>query len=149
MSFCFAGLVTATLGDDSACAAAGDETFSGRSVAEVRAGHLLVRWDGPAGYCWKLLLRYLNLTATEHATYGFSLVRPGSISPIVTVVVSTYPVYISYIYLCRYTYWMYARRTENDRFTIIRYIIELVCSWFHPWQTMPVDQWIYPILNYR
>ncbi|XP_015369183.1 PREDICTED: uncharacterized protein LOC107165460 [Diuraphis noxia] len=80
------GLVTATLGDDSACAAAGDETFSGRSVAEVRAGHLLIRWDGPAGYCWKLFLRYLNLTATEHATYGFSLIRPGSNSPIVTVV---------------------------------------------------------------
>lgn len=91
--------MTATLGDDSACAAAGDETFSGRSVAEVRAGHLLVRWDGPAGYCWKLLLRYLNLTATEDATYGFSLVRPGSVSPIVTVVVSIYyyPVYKLYL----------------------------------------------------
>ncbi|XP_060851125.1 uncharacterized protein LOC132929643 [Rhopalosiphum padi] len=83
------GLVTATLGDHSACAGAGDETFSGRSVAEVRAGHLLIRWNGPAGYCWKLLLRYLNLTATEHATYGFSLVRPGSKSPIVTVLVDT------------------------------------------------------------
>ncbi|XP_025199657.1 uncharacterized protein LOC112597703 [Melanaphis sacchari] len=83
------GSVTATLGDDSACAGAGDETFSGRSVAEVRAGHLLVRWNGPAGYCWKLLLRYLNLTATEHATYGFSLVRPGSKTPIVTIVVDT------------------------------------------------------------
>ncbi|XP_025413238.1 uncharacterized protein LOC112685536 isoform X1 [Sipha flava] len=88
------GSVTATLGDDPACTVARergihDGKFSGNSVAEVRDGHLLIRWDGPAGYCWKLLLRYLNLTPSEHATYGFNLVRPGCGSPIVTVVVDT------------------------------------------------------------
>lgn len=93
-----AGSVAATLGDSSACTAeAGKgrvgggrlgDIFSGRSVAEVRDGHLLIRWDGPAGYCWKLLLRYLNLVPSEHATYGFSLVRPGCKSPLVTVIVS-------------------------------------------------------------
>jgi len=84
--------VTAVLGDDSACAMIGNSSeslFSGRSVAEVRDGHLLIRWDGPAGYCWKLLLRYLNLTPSEHVTYGFNLARPGSKSPIVTVVVDS------------------------------------------------------------
>lgn len=92
-----AGSVTVTLGDDSACAAIGDgdgsgsrdvTSFSGRSIAEVRDGHLLIRWDGPAGYCWKLLLRYLNLTPSVHATYGFNLVRPGCKSPIVAIIVS-------------------------------------------------------------
>ncbi|VVC37446.1 Hypothetical protein CINCED_3A018658 [Cinara cedri] len=84
------GSVTTTLGDSSAAGSDGGrlgETFNGRSVAEVRDGHLLVRWDGPAGYCWKLQLRHLNLVPSEHATYGFSLVRPGCKSPIVTVIV--------------------------------------------------------------
>lgn len=97
------GSVTATLGDDSIYAASGDEsdeTFSGRSVAEVRDGHLLIKWEGSAGYCWKLLLRYLNLTPSEHATFGFNLVRPGCKSPIVTVTVSTITGYRS---TCRLT----------------------------------------------
>lgn len=89
--------MTATLGDHATCAAAGDDdgggdrsddTFNGRCVAEVRDGHLLIRWDGPSGYCWKLLLRHLNLTPSEHATYGFSLARPECKSPIVSVLVS-------------------------------------------------------------
>lgn len=105
------GSVMATLGDDSAACTAvnddgssssssnsgGDVTFSGRSVAEVRDGHLLIRWDGPAGYCWKLLLRYLNLTPSEHAVYGFNLVRPGCESPIIAIVVSIW-IYFHYDY---------------------------------------------------
>jgi len=86
-----AGSVTAALGDDdSACDRVDDDgTFNGRCVAEVRDGHLLIRWDSPSGCCWKLLLRHMNLVPSEHATYGFSLVRPGCKSPIVSVVVST------------------------------------------------------------
>lgn len=110
-----AGSVAATLGDNSACTTdAGNgrhgEIFSGRSVAEVRDGHLLIRWDGPAGYCWKLLLRYLNLVPSEHATYGFSLVRPGGKSPLVTVIVSISIYCILYYNISQFMFFMLTRR---------------------------------------
>ncbi|XP_050424628.1 uncharacterized protein LOC126835829 [Adelges cooleyi] len=76
------GSVTATLGDELTF---GSGAFTGRCVAEVRDGHLLIRWDSPAGYCWKLLLKHLNLMSCEHSTYGFRLTRLASTTPIISI----------------------------------------------------------------
>ncbi|XP_050522756.1 uncharacterized protein LOC126895195 [Daktulosphaira vitifoliae] len=77
------GSLTATLGDDLAYKSG---SFDGRCIAEVRGGHLLIRWNGPAGYCWKLLLRHLNITPCEHDNYGFQLIRPDTKTPIVSII---------------------------------------------------------------